>query len=61
MRAFRPGRFASVDEQEFDADWEEAKQVNIQRYSERAQAGLPLFEAMPILGEPAQDDGRLLM
>ena len=48
MRAFRPGRLVAIDDDEYDADWEEAKQLNIQRYSERAKAGLPLFENIQV-------------
>ncbi len=57
MRAFRPGRLMSVDDNEYDAEWEEAKQLNIQRYSERARAGLPLFETMQIAREVSDTPG----
>jgi hypothetical protein len=42
MRAFRPSRYGRQEEAEQDSD--RAKQANLQRYVQRAQAGLPLFE-----------------
>ena len=55
MRAFRPGRFASAEELEYDAEWEEAKQLNIERYTELARAELPLFDGQQLLGEMSPD------
>ena len=42
FRAFRPSRFARQDELEEDDS--HVKQAKIQLYSERAEAGQPLFE-----------------
>ena len=53
MRAFRPSRFGRQDE--VDEDVDRAKQENVQRYSRRAQEGLPLFDrvaSMPDMKSP---------
>jgi hypothetical protein len=42
VRAFRPSQFGREDE--VDEEVERAKLDNMQRYSQLAQAGLPLFE-----------------
>jgi hypothetical protein len=44
MRAFRPSCFGREDE--VDEEVERAKQANMLQYTQRAQAGLPLFEAL---------------
>jgi hypothetical protein len=41
MRAFRPSHFSQEDDGSEDAD--RTKQINLQLYTQRAQAGLPLF------------------
>jgi len=45
MRAFRPSHFALPED--FGDEMERVKEENVQRYLERAQAGLPLFETQP--------------
>ncbi|MFB3890438.1 MAG: hypothetical protein ACE15C_00295 [Phycisphaerae bacterium] len=44
MRAFRPSAFGREDE--VDEEVERAKQANMLQYTQRAQAGLPLFETL---------------
>ena len=44
MRAFRPSCFGREDE--VDEEVERAKQANMLQYTQRAQAGQPLFEAL---------------
>ena len=43
FRAFRPSRFGRQDN-DVEEEGQEAKQDNIRLYSQRAEAGLPLFE-----------------
>jgi len=50
MRAFRPSSFGEQDE--FDDDALRAKLLNVQHYAERAEAGLPLFEAHVVPEKP---------
>ncbi len=45
MRAFRPSHFTPTDV--LDEVTEQAKEVNVLRYTARAKAGLPLFESSP--------------
>jgi len=42
MRAFRPSEYGRHDESDEETD--RVRLDNVQRYSQRAQAGLPLFE-----------------
>ena len=42
MRAFRPSRFGTYEEQDVESD----RQIKVALYMERAQAGLPLFDEM---------------
>ena len=42
MRAFRPSRFAPVEE--YDDDNQRIKAANMERYAKRAEDGTPLFE-----------------
>jgi len=51
MRAFRPSHFAPADA--YEEDDQRAKEENVLRYSKRVQAGMPLFEAGPVVGEVA--------
>jgi len=51
MRGFRPSRFSPVDE--FEEDHQRDKDVNVQRYAKRAEAGMPLFDAAYVMGEMA--------
>ena len=44
MRAFRPSHFAQ--EEDYDEDADRAKQDNLRIYTQRAQAGLPLFSSV---------------
>jgi len=46
MRAFRPSAFSEPEAEEEQA--EKARQANVTRYQRRAQAGLPLFEPLPL-------------
>jgi hypothetical protein len=46
MRAFRPSAFSEPEAEEEQA--EEARKANVTRYQRRAQAGLPLFEPLPL-------------
>lgn len=41
MRAFRPSHFSQ--EEDYNEDADRAKQDNLRIYTQRAQAGLPLF------------------
>ncbi len=43
FRAFRPSYFGRQDD-DLEEDTQQAKQDKMRIYSERAQAGLPLFE-----------------
>lgn len=45
MRAFRPSQYAPAEECEEEQQL--AKDANVRHYSKRAEAGLPLFEALP--------------
>jgi len=49
MRAFRPSHFAPADECE--EDQQRAKDENLELYTKRAEAGMPLFEAIPSVGD----------
>ncbi len=50
MRAFRPSYFAPMDE--YEEEQQRQRDENLQRYQERAEAGLPLFDpSMSILAE----------
>jgi hypothetical protein len=42
MRAFRPSRFAPVDE--YEEEHQLAKDANVEVYAKRAAAGMPLFD-----------------
>ena len=44
VRAYRPSQFGRIEELEDDLAWRE-KQQNMSVYAQRAQAGLPLFDA----------------
>ena len=55
MRAFRPSRFALVEEHSEDFEQDKTKQLNVLRYAERAQAGLPLFEPYQASNAPIPD------
>ena len=44
MRAFRPSHFSQ--EEDYNEDADRAKQDNLRIYTQRAQAGLPLFTAI---------------
>ena len=44
MRAFRPSYFTPAEE--FEEDEQRAKDANVERYAERAEAGLPLFDTL---------------
>ena len=57
MRAFRPSAFSEQEAEEEQA--EEARKANVTRYQRRAQAGLPLFEPLP-LRQSSQLDPRQL-
>lgn len=46
MRAFRPSCFGRDDE--VDEEVERAKQANMLQYTQRAQAGLPLFDTLEL-------------
>ena len=46
MRAFRPSHFVPSDG--IDEDKERVKQANVLRYSQRVEAGLPLFETLVV-------------
>lgn len=50
MRAYRPSRFGRQDD--VDEEVEAAKQDNLQRYEQRAQDGLPLFEKVARSADP---------
>ena len=52
MRAFRPSSYAPVDECE--EELEPLRLENVLRYAKRAEAGLPLFESLPVLDEAGQ-------
>ena len=43
MRGYRPSRFAPPEE--FEEDHQLAKDANLKIYAQRAQAGMPLFDA----------------
>ena len=43
IRAFRPSYFAAAED--YDEDTLRAKEVNVELYAERVQAGLPLFDS----------------
>ncbi len=45
MRAFRPSRYAPVEN--LEEDHQSAKDVNVEVYAKRAEAGIPLFEPTP--------------
>ena len=47
MRAFRPSRFAPVEENEEDRH--PVKEANMEVYARRAEAGMPLFDGPPLL------------
>jgi hypothetical protein len=49
MRAFRPSQFAPAEEVE--EDQQRVKDANVKVYAKRAEAGMPLFEGLPPLGE----------
>ena len=51
MRAFRPSRFAPVEECE--EDYQSDKAANLQVYAKRAEMGVPLFDPLPGLAEAA--------
>ena len=55
MRAYRPSRLSSRDELVPDLELELAKEANVRLYSERAQAGMPLFEGFNLARR--QEDG----
>ena len=42
VRGYRPSRFGLPDEQNLEA--EEVRSANLELYSKRASAGLPIFE-----------------
>ena len=48
MRAFRPGRYAAVADEE---DVARVKRANMQIYTARAKAKLPLFDDAPVATE----------
>lgn len=58
MRAFRPSRFAPMEE--FEGDDQRAKDANLQVYAERAAAGVPLFETPHVMVESASHSGELV-
>lgn len=49
MRAFRPSRFASLED--YEEDHQADKDVNVQRYAKRAEAGMPLFDGARAMGD----------
>lgn len=53
FRAFRPSRFARQDELEEEDT--QIKQAKIQIYTERAEAGQPLFEPLNVVKALATD------
>lgn len=57
FRAFRPSRFGRQDD-DVEEEGQEAKQDNIRLYSQRAEAGLPLFEPAAVTEQ--LDAGRKL-
>ena len=52
MRAFRPSRFAPAEE--YDEENMRIKAANIERYSQRAEKGTPLFERVRSMADIAR-------
>lgn len=48
FRAFRPSQYGRLDS-DVEEEGQEVKQANIRIYSQRAQAGLPLFESTSVV------------
>jgi len=57
IRAFRPSHFAGDDE--YDEDGQRAKEANVQLYTQRVEAGLPLFDNVRILRLPNRTETKL--
>lgn len=57
IRAFRPSYFAGDDE--YDEDGLRAKEANVQLYTRRVEAGLPLFDNVRILRLPDRTETEL--
>lgn len=57
MRAFRPSRFAPVEE--YEEDYQSDKAANVQIYAKRAEMGVPLFEPLPGGGDTAARSSNL--
>ena len=51
MRAFRPSRYAPVEE--YEEDYQSDKAANLQVYAKRAELGVPLFDPHPGVGDAA--------
>jgi len=58
MRAFRPSRFAPMEE--YEEDYERDKAANVQRYAKRAELGIPLFDPLPAARDAAARSSDLI-